>query len=75
MSRLPKCAWLLIVSLIALLNHAIGIAATIGFLLTAALWVFQTPAALIAVAALAAWHLLNFHAPRTRRRRPAPAHP
>jgi hypothetical protein len=63
---MPKCAWLLIISLLAILHHAIGIAATVAFLLAAVVWVFATPAALIAVAALAAWHLLNTHAPRRR---------
>lgn len=71
---MPKCAWLLIIALTAIMHHAIGLAATIGFLLSAVLWVFQTPAALVMVASLAAWHLLNFHAPRARRRHPAPAH-
>jgi hypothetical protein len=71
---MPKCAWLLIITLTAILHHAIGIAATINFLLAAVLWVFATPAALIAVAALAAWHLLNYHAPQPHRPRTAHAH-
>lgn len=70
---MPKCAWILIATLTAILHHAIGLAATIAFLLNAVLWVFATPAALVAVAALAAWHLLNAHTPHTRRRTPAPA--
>lgn len=70
---MPKCAWILIITLAAIMHHAIGIPATIGFLLSAVLWIFQTPAALVAVASAAAWHLLNFHAPR--RRRTAHAHP
>lgn len=64
---MPKCAWLLLITLTAILHHAIGIAATINFLLAAVLWVFATPAALIAVASVAAWHLLNAHTPHTAR--------
>lgn len=64
---MPKCAWLLTGSLLALLNHTIGITATIGFLLAAVAWVLATPAALVAVASLAAWHLMNFHGPRVTR--------
>jgi hypothetical protein len=63
---MPKCAWLLIISLLAILHHAIGIAATVAFALNTVAWVFATPAALIAVAALAAWHLLNAHTPHHR---------
>lgn len=69
---MPKCAWLLLISLTAILHHAIGIAATIGFLLTTVAWVFATPAALVTVAALAAWHLTSCHSP-TARRAPATA--
>jgi hypothetical protein len=62
---MPKCAWILIVTLTAILHHAIGIAATVAFALNTVLWVFQTPAALVAVAALGAWHLTSCHTPRT----------
>lgn len=65
---MPKCAWLLTISLLAILHHAIGLAAAVAFALAAVVWVFATPAALITVAALAAWHLLNYHAPRQPRR-------
>jgi hypothetical protein len=68
MPKLPNCAWLLIGSLIALMHHTIGLAATIGFLLAATLWVLNTPAALVAIASLAAWHLTSCHTPRTARR-------
>lgn len=68
---MPKCAWILLIALVAILHHAIGIPATITFLLATIAWIFATPAALIAVAALAAWHLLNAHTPHTRR---TPAH-
>jgi hypothetical protein len=65
---MPKCAWLLTISLLAILPPPIGIAATIAFALSVVVWVFATPAALVTVAALAAWHLLNAHTPRARRR-------
>lgn len=61
---MPKCAWIFIGALLALMHHAIGVAATVGFLLSAVLWVLATPAALVVVASVAAWHLLNFHTPR-----------
>ncbi|MET7437019.1 hypothetical protein ACFYQQ_01140 [Streptomyces sp. NPDC005496] len=70
---MPKCAWILIAALALILHHAIGIAATIAFAFDVLAWIAATPAALIAVAALAAWHLLNAHAPHTRRRAPATA--
>lgn len=66
---MPKCAWLLIASLLAILHHAIGLAATIGLALAAVQWVLDTPAALVIVAALAAWHLLNAHTPHPARAR------
>lgn len=71
---MPKCAWLLIGSLLLLLNHTIGLAATVAFLFAVIGWVLVTPAALVMVASLAAWHLLNAHAPRTRRRTTARTH-
>lgn len=69
MPKLPKCAWLLIGSLLALLHQTIGAAATVGFLLSAVLWILATPAALVAIASLAAWHLTSCHTPRTNRAR------
>lgn len=66
---MPKCAWILIGSLLLIMSHTIGLAATVGFLLSAALWVLNTPAALVIVASLAAWHLLNAHTPRFARAR------
>lgn len=70
---MPRCAWLLIGSLLLLLHHAIGLAATVAFLLAAIAWTAATPAALIAVAALSAWHLTSCHDPRRRRTTPATA--
>lgn len=65
---MPRCAWLLIGSLLLILNHTIGLPATINFLFAVITWTLTTPAALVTVAALAAWHLINYHAPRPRRR-------
>lgn len=64
---MPKCAWILLAALFFLLSHTIGTAATLALPFQVAAWVIHTPAALVAVAALAAWHLLNYHAPRARR--------
>lgn len=70
---MPRCAWILLAALFLLLSHAIGTAATLALPFQLAAWVAHTPAALIAVAALAAWHLTSFHAPHPRRRRPVHA--
>lgn len=64
---MPNCAWILIGALTALLVDLIGVAATLALPFQALAWTLHTPAALIAVASLALWHLLNAHAPRTRR--------
>lgn len=66
---MPKCAWLLIGSLLLIASHTVGLAATVAFLLNAVLWVLNTPAALVIVASLAAYHLLNAHTPRLARAR------
>lgn len=68
---MPRCAWLLIASLLFLLNHTIGLPATINFLFAVVAWTITTPAALVMIASLAAWHLLSYHAPRRRHRAPA----
>lgn len=62
---MPKCAWLLLAALTLLLHHAIGTAETLNLALNAVVWAASTPAALIAIAALAFWHLTNCHTPRT----------
>jgi hypothetical protein len=62
---MPKCAQILLTALALLLNHSIGIAETLNFALATVVWTATTPAALVAVAALAAWHLTNCHTPRT----------
>lgn len=66
---MPRCAWLLIGSLALILNHTIGLPATIGFAFAVVGWAATTPAALVMIASLAAWHLLSYHAPRSRRPR------
>ncbi|MEV7140748.1 hypothetical protein [Streptomyces tauricus] len=72
---MPKCAWILLIALTAILHHAVGIGPTLTFLVGAVAWIFSTPAALVAVAVLAAWHLLNAHTPHAARRRPATVRP
>jgi hypothetical protein len=62
---MPKCAWLLLAVLALLLHHSIGLAETINLALAAIVWAASTPAALIAIGALAFWHLANHHTPRT----------
>jgi uncharacterized integral membrane protein len=64
---MPKCAWILTGALFFLLSHTIGTAATVAIPFQLAAWVIHTPAALVIVASLAAYHLLNFHTPRPRR--------
>ncbi|MFF7130007.1 hypothetical protein [Streptomyces sp. NPDC008240] len=70
---MPRCAWILIGSLFLILNQTIGTAATLAIPFQILAWTVHTPAALVMIASLAGWHLLNYHAPR--RRRTAPAHP
>lgn len=65
---MPKCAWILIGSLLLILNHTIGAAATISFLFAVVGWTLTTVAPLVIIASLAAHHLLNYHAPRPTRR-------
>lgn len=65
---MPKCAWILIGAITLILNHTIGTAATIDFAFAVVGWVLTTVAPLVIIASLAAHHLLNYHAPRPRRR-------
>ncbi|MDX2697592.1 hypothetical protein [Streptomyces ipomoeae] len=62
---MPRCAWLLIGALTLLLHQTIGIATALEAAIAVTAWAVSTPAALIAIAALAAWHLCNEHPPRT----------
>lgn len=64
---MPRCAWLLLATLTALLHHTAGIPTTIEFAANVALWAASTPAVLVIVAALAAWHLLYQHTPTPAR--------
>jgi hypothetical protein len=66
---MPRCAWLLIGALTLLAHHTIGLAAVIETAAAVTAWAVSTPAVLIAIASLAAWHLLNEHPPRTARAR------
>lgn len=64
---MPRCAWLLIGALTLLAHHTIGLAAVVDAAFTVTVWAATTPAVLVAIASLAAWHLLNEHPPRTAR--------
>lgn len=66
---MPRCAWLLIGALTLLLHQTVGIAAVLEAAVALTAWTATTPAALVAIASLAAWHLLNEHPPRTARAR------
>jgi uncharacterized membrane protein len=66
---MPRCAWLLIGALTLLAHHTIGLAVVLEATAAIVAWAVSTPAVLIAIAALAAWHLLNEHPPRTARAR------
>jgi hypothetical protein len=66
---MPRCAWLLIGALTLLLHQTIGIAVVLEATADLAAWTATTPAALVAIASLAAWHLCNAHPPRTARAR------
>lgn len=62
---MPRCAWLLIGALTLLLHQTVGPTVVLEAAVAVTAWAATTPAALIAIAALAAWHLLNEHPPRT----------
>lgn len=66
---MPRCAWLLIGALTLLAHQTIGLTAVVEAAFTLTAWATSTPAVLVAIAALAAWHLLNFHAPHPARAR------
>lgn len=66
---MPRCAWLLIGALTLLLHHTVGLTFALELTTALAVWAATTPAALIAIAALAFWHLANEHPPRTARAR------
>jgi hypothetical protein len=62
---MPRCAQLLIGALTLLAHHTIGLTVVLEVTAAVVAWAASTPAALIAIASLAAWHLLNEHPPRT----------
>ncbi|MDX3582513.1 hypothetical protein [Streptomyces europaeiscabiei] len=66
---MPRCAQLLLGALTLLLHQTVGLAAVVEAAFTVTAWAATTPAVLVAIAALAAWHLLNEHPPRTARAR------
>jgi alkanesulfonate monooxygenase SsuD/methylene tetrahydromethanopterin reductase-like flavin-dependent oxidoreductase (luciferase family) len=66
---MPRCAWLLIGALTLLAHQTIGLPAVVEAAAAITTWVATTPAVLVAIASLAAWHLLNEHLPRTARAR------
>jgi hypothetical protein len=66
---MPRCAWLLLGALTLLLHQTVGLTAVVEAAFTVTAWAITTPAALVAIAALAAWHLSNFHGPHPARAR------
>jgi hypothetical protein len=66
---MPRCAQLLLGALTLLLHQTVGIPAVLEAAVAITAWAATTPAALVAIAALAAWHLAYQHPPRTARAR------
>lgn len=64
---MPRCAWLLIGALTLLLHQTVGLAVVVETAFAITAWAVSTPAVLVAIAALAAWHLTYQHPPRTAR--------
>jgi hypothetical protein len=64
---MPRCAQLLIGALTLLLHQTVGLPAVLETAAAVTAWAASTPAVLVAIASLAAWHLLNEHPPRTAR--------
>lgn len=69
MPKLPRCAQLLIGALTLLLHQTVGLPAVLEAAAAVTAWAVSTLAVLIAIAALAAWHLAYEHPPRTARAR------
>jgi len=65
----PRCAWLLIGALTLLAHHTIGLAVVLEATAAIVAWAVSTPAVLVAIAALALWHLANHHGPTPARAR------
>lgn len=66
---MPRCAQVLLGALTLLLHQTIGLTAALEITLAIVTWAVATPAALVIVASLAAWHLSNFHGPQPARAR------
>lgn len=66
---MPRCAQVLLGALTLLLHQTIGLIFALEIALAIVTWAVATPAVLIAIAALAFWHLTNEHPPRTARAR------
>jgi hypothetical protein len=56
-------------ALTLLLHQTVGLATVVEATLAVTLWAASTPAVLVAIAAIAAWHLLNAHTPHPARAR------
>ncbi len=56
---MPRCAWLLIGALTLLLHQTISLPVVLETAVALTAWTATTPAALVAIASLAAWHLCN----------------
>lgn len=66
---MPRCAQVLLGALTLLLHQTVGLATVAEIAAAVTAWAVTTPAVLVAVAALAAWHLAYEHPPRTARAR------
>jgi hypothetical protein len=66
---MPRCAQLLLGALTLLLHQTVGLTAVVEAVAAVLAWAATTPAALVIVASLAAWHLSNFHGPHPARAR------
>lgn len=62
---MPHCAQVLLGALLLLAHQTIGLTAVVEAVLAVTAWGVSTPAVLVAVAGLAAHHLINHHGPRT----------
>lgn len=66
---MPRCAQVLLGALTLLLHQTVGLAFALEIALAIVTWAVATPTVLIAIAALAFWHLSNFHGPHPARAR------
>lgn len=66
---MPRCAQLLIGALALLLHQTVGIPAVLEAAAATIGWAATNPPALVAIAALAFWHLANHHPPHPARAR------